>query len=107
MLDTLIGYTITRGWRSERERAEREYAHSAQLCSVMARGTYTILKVRKRRKLNMTSKKMIRTLISSPYFLVNGIYLKKFNVGDRASFSLMLNGFLVGKKHVEQSDIAS
>ena len=49
VLDTLIGYTITKGWRSERERSEKEYAHSAQLCSVMARGTYTILKVLKRK----------------------------------------------------------
>ena len=49
VLDTLIGYTITKGWRSERERSEKEYAHSAQLCSVMARGTYTILKVQKER----------------------------------------------------------
>ena len=46
ILDTLIGYTITKGWRTERERSEAEYEHSAQLCSIMARGTYTIIKVR-------------------------------------------------------------
>ena len=46
ILDTLIGYTITKGWRAERERSEAEYEHSAQLCSIMARGTYTIIKVR-------------------------------------------------------------
>ena len=59
ILDTLIGYTITKGWRAERERSEAEYEHSAQLCSVMARGTYTIIKVCKER-----TKDVITDLIS-------------------------------------------
>jgi hypothetical protein len=46
ILDTLVGYTITKGSRADREKSKK-YEHSAQLCSIMGRGTYTIIKNQK------------------------------------------------------------
>ena len=41
-LDRLFGYTITMGTREEREMA-KDYEHSAQIASIMGRGSYTIV----------------------------------------------------------------
>ena len=41
-LDLLFGYTITRGTRVERERA-KDYENSAQIATIMGRGSYTIV----------------------------------------------------------------
>ena len=41
-LDLLFGYTITKGTREEREMA-REYENSAQIASIMGRGSYTLV----------------------------------------------------------------
>ena len=41
-LDNLIGYTITKGTRKEREKA-KDYELSAQIATIMGRGSYTIV----------------------------------------------------------------
>ena len=41
-LDLIFGYTITKGTREEQEMA-REYENSAQIASIMGRGSYTLL----------------------------------------------------------------
>ena len=41
-LDLFFGYTITKGTREERELA-RDYENSAQIASIMGRGSYTLV----------------------------------------------------------------
>ena len=41
-LDLFLGYTVTGGTREERELA-KEYEHSAQIASIVGRGSYTLV----------------------------------------------------------------
>ena len=43
VLDLLFGVTIQHGSREERQRAEEEYEHSAQVVHVLGRGAYSLI----------------------------------------------------------------
>ena len=42
ILDIFFGYTFRHGWRSERDLAQKSFEHSAQIATIVGRGSYSL-----------------------------------------------------------------
>ncbi len=45
MLDHIVGYTVTGGWKADRELAASSYEHSAQIATIAGRGAHSFVQI--------------------------------------------------------------